>query len=276
MSWAENAAERLILELGIDSPEEVDVENIAWTRKALVCYDRLDSAAARLVVNRGLSVITISRAIENRGQQRFAVAHELGHLELHRTRNHLNLCLNDDLEPHPFRHSAIQEPEQEANAFASALLMPSALFDPLCLTEKPSMRLISGLAERFSTSLTATAIRYARLSREACAIVWSHDSKIRWYQGSREFHYHVRVGEQLDKYTIAIEFFEGRKLPSHPTAVEASCWLAQARFDQDSMIQEDSRALPAHDAVLTLLWIDKDIEPEYDPSEPMDRRWRRR
>lgn len=212
----------------------------------------------------------------NRRQQRFAVAHELGHLELHRTHNHLNLCLNDDVEPHPFLDSAIREPEQEANAFASALLMPVPLFEPLCVTEKPSMKLISGLSERFSTSLTATAIRYARLSREACAVVWSHDSKIRWYQPSREFHYHVRVGEQLDKYTITIDFFEGRKLPNHHTSVEASCWLAQARFDQDSMIQEDSRALPGYDAVLTLLWIDKDIEPEYDPSEPTDRRWRRR
>lgn len=274
MSWAENVADKMIADLCISSADAIDIENIAWTRKALVSYERLESAAARLVVSGTLSVITVSNTITNRAQQRFAVAHELGHLELHPAQNNLSLCLSEDLEPRPIRKSTTHELEQEANAFASALLMPAALFGPLCERVTPSMELISTLAGRFDTSLTATAIRYARLSREPCAIVWSDYKRIRWYQPSLDFTYHVRVGEELDKYTIAVDFFEGRKLPEHPTAVEASCWLAPGRFDGDAMIQEDSRALPSYNAVLTLLWINKDIEREYDPSEKTDRRWR--
>jgi Zn-dependent peptidase ImmA (M78 family) len=274
VSWVENSAESLIADLGITSIDAIDIENIAWTRKALVSYERLESAAARLVVRGNLSVITVSMTIRNRAQQRFAVAHELGHLELHRTQNNLSLCVSDDLEPRPIQKSAKHELEQEANSFASALLMPAVLFGPLCDRDTPSMKLISSVAERFGTSLTASAIRYARLSPEACAIVWSERKRIRWYQPSRDFAYHVRVGEELDKYTIAVDFFEGQKLREHPTAVEASCWLAAGRFDGDAMIQEDSLALPSYDAVLTLLWINKDIEREYDPSEKIDRRWR--
>jgi hypothetical protein len=149
--------------------------------------------------------------------------------------------------------------------------MPAILFAPLSHREKPSMKLIGGLTEQFRTSLTATAIRYARLSREACAVAWSQNKRIRWYQSSPDFPYHVRVGEELNKYTIAVDFFEGRKLPERPTAVEASCWLAPGRFDGDTMIQEDSHAMPNYNGVLTLLWIDKDIEREYDASEKIDR-----
>jgi Zn-dependent peptidase ImmA (M78 family) len=98
VSWAENAAERLITDLGISCPDEIHVENIAWMRKALVSYDRLESAAARLVLSGNLSVITVSGAIASMAQRRFAVTHELGHLELHRTQNNLNLCLSEDLE----------------------------------------------------------------------------------------------------------------------------------------------------------------------------------
>jgi hypothetical protein len=43
------------------------------------------------------------------------------------------------------------------------------------------------------------------------------------------------------------------------------------------MIKEDSRAFPNYNAVLTLLWIDQDIEGEYEPQESFtpDGRWRR-
>jgi Zn-dependent peptidase ImmA (M78 family) len=280
VSWVENVAERVLSELGITSATEINVDNIAWTRNALVCYEHLDGAAARLVVRGDSSVITVSTRLASRGQKRFAAAHELGHLELHRKLNNLNLCLADDVRLNPnrsFEEPSLgkigKEPEQEASQFAGALLMPAFLFGPLLQRDKPTMRAITKLAETFDTSLTATAIRYARMQKEPCAVVWSDTKRITWYQPSRDFSYHVRVGEELDKYSIAIDFFEGRELPGRPTAVDASCWLAPGRFTEDAMIQEDSLSLPSYNSVLTLLWIDKDIDREYDPSKRMDRRW---
>lgn len=281
MSRPENTAERLLAELGVTSPSEIQVENIAWTRNALICYESLDGAAARLVTGGDFSVITVSTGLANQGQRRFAAAHELGHLELHRKLNDLNLCLANDVGLHPnrsFEEASFgkigKEPEQEASEFAGALLMPGFLFEPLLHTGKPSMKAITKLSETFDTSLMATAIRYARLQKEPCAVVWSHAKRIQWYQPSRDFGFHVRVGEELDKYSIAIDFFEGHELPGRPTTVDASCWLVPGRFEDDAMIQEDSLELPSYNSVLTLLWIDKDIEREYDPSERMDRRWR--
>lgn len=281
MSWVESVAERLLSDLGITSPTEINVDNIAWTRNALVCYEHLDGAAARLVVRGDSSIITVSTTLVNQGQERFAVAHELGHLELHRKLNDLSLCLADDVRPHPNRSFEERssgkiglEPEQEASEFAGALLMPAFLFAPPLQGDKPSIKAIAELAEAFGTSLTAAAIRYARLQKESCAVVWSDARRIRWYQPSRDFAYHVRVGEELDKYSIASDFFDGRELPGRPTTVDASCWLAPGRFAEDAMIQEDSLGLPSYNSVLTLLWIDKDIDREYDPSFRVDRRWR--
>lgn len=261
MSFAENTADRVVEQLCIASPQDIIVEDIAWARNALVVYDRLDSAAARLVVRGDRAIITVSTRITNDGQRRFAVAHELGHLELHRKLNDLNLCVEGELEVGPGR-KGIPEPELEASAFASVLLMPTAFFGPLCERRTPSLALVQDLADRFDTSLTATALRYLTFCDEQCAIVWSERGRIKWYRGTRDFGYHVRVGEALDPYSIAVDFFDGKALPRRSTAVDASCWLAPGRWHHDAMLQEDSLPLPGLGAVITLLWIDRDIEWE--------------
>jgi hypothetical protein len=63
-------------------------------------------------------------------------------------------------------------------------------------------------------------------------------------------------------------------------SVEATAWLEGARIDSSKIIKEDSIAMPAYNSVLTLLWIDKDIdryvsgEDEYDAEEAeSDSRW---
>jgi len=79
VSRAENAAEQLVAELGISTPKDLQVEDIAWTRGVLVCYEHLDCAAARLVMRGNRGLITVSTTLTSVPQQRFAVAHERVH-----------------------------------------------------------------------------------------------------------------------------------------------------------------------------------------------------
>jgi len=51
------------------------------------------------------------------------------------------------------------------------------------------------------------------------------------------------------------------------TDVDASCWLAPGRYDQDALIKEDTRGFPSQNATLSLLWIDKDIEKRWETRE---------
>jgi hypothetical protein len=240
----------------------------------LVRDELLEGSVARLVTVGRRGMITVSSTIREIGRRRFAIAHELGHLELHGDKSDLNLCLEKDIEPQWSRRE--DDPEREANDFASSLLMPEKLFIPRCEERTPSLSIVERLASEFVTSLTATTVRYVALSREPCALVYSQARQIKWYRASRDFGFHVRGGEDVDRYSIADDCFKGRRTPGRPTSVDASCWLAPGGFKKDALIKEDSWSFPNYNAVLTLLWIDQDIESEYELRESFtpDGRWR--
>jgi hypothetical protein len=278
---AEAKATAIIHELGIEAPAEICVEDIAWICGALVRDESLQGTEARLVTSGNRGVISVSRRIVEPGRRRFAIAHEIGHFELHRQASSLALCIASDIEVRP-RQSAVSsenEREQEANTFASALLMPEFLFRPRCQKRIPSFALIEQLADDFKTTLTATALRYITFCPERCALVFSQDRRIRWYNATTDFGFHIPVREELDPYSLAIDFFDGKPLPDRMEMVDASTWL-RGRYRSDAMIKEESRALPRYNAVLTLLWIHEEIEPDEDTWDQEtftpDGKWRRR
>ena len=52
-------AERILLSLGIDSPGQIDLDAIAWTRGAIVNYRPLDRCEATIVGSKKSAVITV-------------------------------------------------------------------------------------------------------------------------------------------------------------------------------------------------------------------------
>jgi hypothetical protein len=87
-----------------------------------------------------------------RSRQRFTVAHELAHVILARTGKNAPRG----------GHST----ERLCDMLATECLMPTAIFESE-LPQELTLRAISVLADRFETSLTATALRCAEL-RSAC------------------------------------------------------------------------------------------------------------
>jgi len=263
-SIATSAADKLLVELGItDRSDLVRIEDIAWACGALVRYDLLTGAEARVATYGDHAIITISTAVRDERRRRFAVAHEIGHLRLNRHGGGLVFCLAADLDPgETGGRRGDEEGELDANTFAAVLLMPTALFRPRCRLVKPSLDLVRRLAEEFDTSLAATARRFVECTDEACAIVYSVGGRIRWFHPSKDFGetgFFIPVGEKLDSYSLASSFFEGKRVPVRAEHVDASTWFAPGRFRQDGLILEHSLAMPAHDAVITLLWVDQDI-----------------
>ena len=81
MSDGLRPAERILRELGIETPEGIDLEAIAWTLGAAVNYRPLDQCEAMIVGGSKRAIITVSsNAIPSR--RRFSIAHEIGHLLL--------------------------------------------------------------------------------------------------------------------------------------------------------------------------------------------------
>jgi hypothetical protein len=65
-------AERLLKELGITEPEEIDLEAIAFHVGARVRYRKLDGCEARIIGRGDAAVITIGKDSSDRRKEIFA------------------------------------------------------------------------------------------------------------------------------------------------------------------------------------------------------------
>ena len=267
MPQPSSVANRVLDEVGITKIEDLALlDLIAWERGALVQYRNLSGVEARVAVIGERAIITVSHTVEDDRRRRFSIAHELGHLEMHRTESSLALCTGEDLDNWRTRRSAANR-EQEANEFASALLLPERFFSPLCKKKEPSLELVAELADTFEVSLTATALRYLAFCNEACAVVFSRDGDIRWFQGSRDFEdigVFINTSSPLDRSSYASLFFRGDHIPSVRHRVYASTWFVPGKYHPDAMIYEQSWPMTKYNAVLTLLWVADVIEDEED------------
>ena len=98
--------------------------------------------------------------INNQGFRRFSVAHELGH---YRLPGHIEAVLGDQgrhFSKAGFRSTGRYE--QEADQFASTLLMPAKLFAAAAGRAGDGLQAIKTLQATCETSLEVTAIRYAQ------------------------------------------------------------------------------------------------------------------
>lgn len=270
MSLPQFYADRVLDKLGIDRPEDLELlEVIAWERGALVREDKLDGAEARLTVMGGRAIITLSTAVQDPHRRRFNIAHELGHLEMHRSRANLAICTSQDLNQwdHRDKNKAI---ELQANEFAASFLLPERFFASLCQVESPSLDFIGQLANKFNVSLTATALRYLLFCGEPCAVVFSQNNRICWFRGSREFEkldLFVDVRSRLDRSSLAAPFFQGQAIRQTQKSVPALAWLRSGRYRDEATIKEQSWPMPGYNAVLTLLWVDDEIEADDDDND---------
>lgn len=172
---AHGVAFKLAREYGFSHPSEIDLEAIAMDRGVLVVYGGLQGCEARLVrKGKNAGLIRIRDDIPECGRQRFALAHDLGHWELH-DQSQWFVCSSADLRDYE------QSPaEIEANSFASELLMPTFMVRPRCEKAAPDLTLMKAIAEEFNVSLTSAAIRVLRESKHECVLVYSYDRRVKW------------------------------------------------------------------------------------------------
>lgn len=271
MTTPRAAAERVIDELGIASIEDLSsIEDVAWARGAVVHEARLTGAEARILIRGQRGQITVSTDIPDARRRRFSIAHELGHLEMHKFLSSVSLCLAVDIES--WNGKAAAPHEIEANEFASCILMPERWFAPDCQATTPSLDLVASLADKYSTSLTATARRYAAFSDDAVAVVFSRDGFVRWFHGSQDFMdggLFIDPKTRLSGQTFAGGYFKGTPPPAEPRLVLAENWLRLRNATPHATIIEHSRPMPSYNAVLSLLWVKGDIvnDDDFDPDE---------
>jgi hypothetical protein len=156
--------------------------------------------------------------------------------------------------------SGLPKQELEANEFAGELLVPTRLLTNVLSNGKPCFDLIESLAQKFSTSLTATAYRFVEVTGHACALVWSERGTAKWFVRSEEFGQWIRLRERLDARTLSADCFGSEMALSTQESVPASAWL-EGTLPEDARILEQTRCMPSYSGALTLLWIPEPFLP---------------
>lgn len=214
------AAEKVLDDLDIHHVDIIKnhLESIVWYRRqALVTYEPLHGAEARLCTIGDRAIIRISDQISFVERRRFGIAHELGHLELHSSSS---IHIDKNLSPH-----RLQKKEREANKFASSLLMPSRFFLPE-ITGTPRLETVEKLKNLFFTSWTATALRLIDLCSEPMAVVYANNRKILWSKESeslKEMGIKVKKSGDLHIQSVACDVTDKVRLPHR---VREEFWIS--------------------------------------------------
>jgi hypothetical protein len=248
---AEKQADEILAMYGIDDPVHIRTRDLAYALGVAVRDAPLRGAAARLTRLGNRAVIRVADQEIYQGRKRFSIAHELGHFVLGHGEGSEIVCSDEDM----IASLRDANRESEANAFAGELLLPTALVAKACDVKEVTFDPIRNIADRFRTSLTATALRFVRLCPEMCALVLSKDQRVKWVFKSDDFWPYIAVGKKLDPRTLAYDFFRGREMRQAPEEVEAEAWLDTERSGDIEEVVEHAVAMPGLHSVLALIWI---------------------
>lgn len=127
---ARHAARKLLEEFGGVKTWPVPVERIAKFRGARIQYTPFDGDLSGMAfIKDDIPIIGVN-SLHHPNRQRFTLAHELAHIELHRP--HLEREVHIDkgsLRRDALAASGTDDKEIQANAFAAELLVPQPLLD---------------------------------------------------------------------------------------------------------------------------------------------------
>lgn len=217
-----------------------------------------------------------------RGRTRFTIAHEFGHYQLHRPLlsnqdySTGNLQRECDFRCKPLRPSAWEDAErqreEEADTFASFLLMPLDDYRTQVNGEEMTVDLLNHVTDRYGVSLTAACRKWIDFTDKRAVMLIARDGFAKWGRASRsalKSGIFVRSGMPIPGDALAaIGSDERGFLSKRPVSRPAGIWS----FSHGSEpVRELAMVSEFLDMSLTILQFDtavdvRDIEGE----EPWD------
>jgi hypothetical protein len=241
-----SSAERLLQELGITEPDEIDLEAIAFHVNADVRYRRLDGCEARIIGTDNKAIITVNANSSPR-RKRFSIAHELGHWHHHRGK-----CLACKVEE--YRPRDALSPERLADGYAADLLMPYYLFRPLARQHgKLTFKAIAALAELFNASKVATAIRLVESDCWPALLVCHGPNGRKWFTRAPSVPQRWFPQQHLDADSFAFGIQFGRRPDDPiPRKIGADAWFDRWDAERFEVHEQTLRISPSETLTLVL------------------------
>jgi hypothetical protein len=244
-------AELLLQELGVDHPDDIDLDAIAYHLGCEIRYRRLEGCEARILGAGDRAIISISTDVRP-ARQRFSLGHELGHWHHHRGRS--SFCRSDDIGNET---RGPTDPERVADGYAADLLLPPYLVRPrLDVKTPPRFKQIEELAGSFRSSILASALRLVDLTPYDVVLVCHNQSGRRWFRRGPRVPDRWFPRQDLDADSYAFDVLNRDKDRSHVALMPASAWFERSEADRYELHEETIRI--GGDEILTLLTIDDD------------------
>lgn len=216
--------------LGWLSPDDFTLIEVANSLNITIKDKKLTGSEGRILIKGGSGIITIDSSISSEGKRNFVLAHEIGHFLLHK--DALTLFSDTDKTLNEWFKKGSHE--DEANYFATELLMPQRLFTQKIENKKLSLSLIKELSSYFHTSILATFLRFIDCGNYPLMVIFIENGIIKWKKASSDFPFTwIPIGSKLPVYTVAGDLFYNKVSDEDPQTVEALEW-----FSEDSEIKK--------------------------------------
>ena len=241
------AAQALLDKFQVRDAQDINLRLMAADRRVLIQEKPISNAEGRLVYRNGRGTIIVNSSIRSAEKTRFVIAHELGHVEMHRDADNVAICDESALREYNEHNGR----ETQANEFAGELLLPQELFLAACSGAPPKIELLKYIATEFRASLESTAIRYVRIGQIPSALVYIQGGFVRWFWPSNEFPYkYVEPGSRPPAKSKAAQCIKGK---CEQGVVTAKTWFGETA-KPDQYFHEAVHFAPSYDRVLSILW----------------------
>lgn len=255
-AWSVTKAREIHKKLEIAEPDEIDIERIAHYHKVATQRLPLSGMDGRIVRDGDSAIITVRDSIQYHEQERFVIAHELGHFFLHPKSHQVDIVTTQQMMNWSDSQTSIEE--YEANLFAAEMLMPQGIFSKHIEGATPSFDTIKALAKEFRTTLTATAVQFVLTTKEECALVSCEGRSRKWFVCRENFPFRFLKGGEIHGRSCAAKVNDAKR-SDRSELIEAGWWFEGYYQDYKSYITEEAYFFPALGRCLTLLWVKDEI-----------------
>ncbi len=265
LSAAQLQAKNLLTSNGLNEITNMDITRFAAGVGAIVLEEDMNKCEGRFIPGKSTSIIKINSSIKSLARKRFVIAHEIGHLIMHKDiklpdDNFYNFNLIEGLEDFLKYGSH----EVEANEFAGELLIPTHLFERETSGKKFGPQLIKDLATRFQTSLTAVVHKYIKSEISPVCIMQVTDGKLRYWKKTSTMKVWLEPG--ITKFpppsdSVAMEYIRNKYgyiyyLEEKAQKIKRSTWFGLVGDQKDTDFFEYCIPTKQHNSVLSVVWED--------------------